>query len=161
MGSRSSSRSSSCSDKSDCNRSHRKNKHEKHGHDSHFRLGHHTSSPPPYSALHYPHSPGHNYMAIHSSESREQPIHPIPHGGSAHGPGGIPPQGRRFQTSTTAPFPGVEVTGPPPFSDVGGEPVFVGSCVFERSVHPCKLAPHLRPVCRVGYGGGEDAHEGR
>jgi len=103
-------------------------------------------------------------MTVHPTELRQQqqqPTHPIPHGGSAHGARGVPPQGRRFQTNTSAPFPGVDITGPPPFRDVGGEPVFVGSSVSPGSVHPCKLVPHLRPVCRVAYGGGELEHQGR
>ncbi|KAF8318417.1 hypothetical protein DL93DRAFT_2054570 [Clavulina sp. PMI_390] len=75
----------------------------------------------------------------------------------------VPPQGRRFQTRTTAEFPGVDIVGPPPFTDYGGEPIYVGSAIMEDppSVHPCKLAPHLENVCMVSYGGQELGHQGR
>lgn len=98
---------------------------------------------------------------------------PIPHGGplpvpsSSHdhnaATASVPPQGRRFQTRTTAPFPTPDVVGPPPFADLGGEPVYVGSAVFENpdSVHPCKLVPTIDPPCRVPYGGTEYGHHGR
>lgn len=32
---------------------------------------------------------------------------------------------------------------------------------MDGSVHPCKVAPHLTPVCRVPYGGEEHEHKGR
>lgn len=32
---------------------------------------------------------------------------------------------------------------------------------MEGSVHPCKIAPHLDPPCRVPYGGTEYSHVGR
>jgi len=40
-------------------------------------------------------------------------------------------------------------------------PVFVGSAIFDDSVHPCKIAPSVRPPCRVPYGGTEREHLGR
>jgi len=43
----------------------------------------------------------------------------------------------------------------------GKTPVFVGSAIFEDSVHPCKIVPSLRPPCRVAYGGTEREHHGR
>lgn len=110
---------------------------------------------------------------MHTGEEHEAvkerfPFFSIHHGGTSNTPpppgspqSAIPPQGRRFQTSTTAPFPGVDVIGPAPFADYGGEPVYVGSAVFADSVHPGKLVPTLDPVCRVPYGGGEHEHHGR
>jgi len=87
------------------------------------------------------------------------------HGGPSNGPivDGVtlPPQGRRFQTRTEVPFPPVSEVGPAPFADYGGSPVWVGSAIFEDSVHPCKLVPTLTPCCSVPYGGGEHAHHGR
>nr|GAT54849.1 predicted protein [Mycena chlorophos] len=54
------------------------------------------------------------------------------------------------------------------FHNLGGEPMFVGSAVFThddgriKSVHPCKIGPHLHPhVCSVAYGGEEISHRGR
>lgn len=40
-------------------------------------------------------------------------------------------------------------------------PVYVGSAIFEDSVHPCKIAPSVHPSCRVAYGGTEKDHHGR
>ena len=39
--------------------------------------------------------------------------------------------------------------------------VFVGSAIFEGSVHPCKIDFSLFPPCRVPWGGSEIAHYGR
>lgn len=79
------------------------------------------------------------------------------------GHSGAPPQGRRLQTETTTTFPSPDIVGVPPFRDVGGDPIYVGSAVFPNSsaVHPCKLAPALSPPCRVAYGGAEYEHSGR
>lgn len=108
----------------------------------------------------------------HDSSEANVPFFPIAYGGltPVTTPGGsrappavpaVPPQGRRYQTSTTAPFPSPSVVGPPPFADYGGEPVYVGSAIFPNSVHPGKLVPSLEPPCRVPYGGGEYEHHGR
>jgi len=43
----------------------------------------------------------------------------------------------------------------------GVSPVYVGSAIFEDSVHPCKIAPSVHPSCRVAYGGVERDHHGR
>ena len=50
--------------------------------------------------------------------------------------------------------------GPPAAYD-GDRPVFLGSALFERAVHPCKIIPAFTPPPRVGYGGGEVEHRGR
>ena len=89
------------------------------------------------------------------------PIHPIAAGGRGTNIGGVSPQGRRYQTDTHVEFPSIDITGPAPFRDWGGEGVWVGSAISDDGVHPCKLAPHLRPVARVPYGGTEHGHEGR
>ena len=43
----------------------------------------------------------------------------------------------------------------------GVSPVYVGSAIFKDSVHPCKIAPSVRPPCRVPYGSTEFEHNGR
>lgn len=43
----------------------------------------------------------------------------------------------------------------------GVSPVYVGSAIFDDSVHPCKIAPSVHPPCRVPYGGTEHDHHGR
>ncbi|KAF4613880.1 hypothetical protein D9613_007536 [Agrocybe pediades] len=73
-----------------------------------------------------------------------------------------PPSGYRIPLTTDAPFPGPEITLPPPFYDADGtSPVFIGSALMEGSVHPCKIGPHLRPFAVVPYGGSEFGHHGR
>ena len=95
----------------------------------------------------------------HTNDSH--PFHPPPYTPGGTLPSQIPPQGRRYQTKTQSPFPAPEIVGKPPFHDMGGEPIYVGSAIFPTSVHPCKLAPELSPVCRVPYGGNEFEHHGR
>lgn len=131
-------------------------------------------APPAYHAYHADHHASHMYIGEHDGAfafpyphpHARVPEIPIPHGGPAASVSGavggiIPPQGRRFQTRTEAPFPPVSEVGPAPFADYGGAPVWVGSAIFEDSVHPCKIVPTLEPCCRVPYGGGEYEHRGR
>ncbi|KAF8071983.1 hypothetical protein FPV67DRAFT_911055 [Lyophyllum atratum] len=73
-----------------------------------------------------------------------------------------PPSGYRVPLSTTSPFPDAVVAGQPPCYDADGvTPIFIGSALFENSVHPCKIGPHLQPFASVAYGGAEHAHHGR
>ncbi|EMD34059.1 hypothetical protein CERSUDRAFT_97985 [Gelatoporia subvermispora B] len=73
-----------------------------------------------------------------------------------------PPSGFRTPLTGNAPFPAAQQAGPPVCVDADGRsPVFVGSAIFEKSVHPCKIAPHLTPACRVSFGGKELEHHGR
>jgi hypothetical protein len=72
-----------------------------------------------------------------------------------------PPSGYRIPLTAEAPFPTADFAKPPPCKDADGSPVFIGSALLDKSVHPCKIAPHLRPSCRVPYGGGEFEHNGR
>ncbi|KII89935.1 hypothetical protein PLICRDRAFT_108636 [Plicaturopsis crispa FD-325 SS-3] len=74
-----------------------------------------------------------------------------------------PPSGYRIPLTTSGTFPPGHAAGIPPCVDADGHsPVFFGSALFERSVHPCKVAPHLAPTpCRVSYGGSETEHQGR
>jgi len=82
---------------------------------------------------------------------------PTPHAQAAP-----PPSGYRIPLTTDVAFPEAHVTGRPPFYDADGtSPVFIGSALMERSVHPCKIGPHLQPFAAVPYGGGEHGHRGR
>ncbi|KAJ7127030.1 hypothetical protein C8R44DRAFT_780224 [Mycena epipterygia] len=63
----------------------------------------------------------------------------------------------------------LERAGRAPFADLDQSPVYLGSAIFmhddgrtQKSVHPCKIGPHLYPSpCSVAYGGGEISHKGR
>lgn len=107
-----------------------------------------------------------------TTESRERGFHlpGFPHHGSQQPqsppPSGPPPRatpppsGYRVPLTATAAFP-VQQAGQPVTRDLDGSPVFIGSALLERSVHPCKIVPNLQPPCRVPYGGGEFEHQGR
>lgn len=76
----------------------------------------------------------------------------------------LPPSGYRIPLNSLSDsaFPTLVDTGEPPCRDADGIfPVFIGSAIFQRSVHPCKIAPHLSLPCHVPYGGTEVAHDGR
>ncbi|KAF9468113.1 hypothetical protein BDZ94DRAFT_1247216 [Collybia nuda] len=73
-----------------------------------------------------------------------------------------PPSGYRLPLSTTEVFADPYQTGQPPFWDADGtSPIFIGSALFETSVHPCKIGPHLQPFVSVAWGGSEHGHHGR
>ncbi|KAG6813908.1 hypothetical protein H0H92_005757 [Tricholoma furcatifolium] len=73
-----------------------------------------------------------------------------------------PPSGYRIPLTTSAPFPDATVTGQPVGFDLDGvSPVFIGSALFQDSVHPCKIGPHLQPFALVPYAGKEYGHHGR
>jgi hypothetical protein len=73
-----------------------------------------------------------------------------------------PPSGIRIPLHSNSTFPNLTYTKPPPCYDADGvSPVFIGSAIFERSVHPCKIVPHLPNPCRVPYGSAEVEHIGR
>ncbi|GAA5917914.1 hypothetical protein JCM5296_002098 [Sporobolomyces johnsonii] len=74
-----------------------------------------------------------------------------------------PPAGLRVPCLSTAPFPGLDLTGPAPFRDLDGSPVYVASALMgNSSVHPAKLVATAQgPRCMVSYGGAEKLHEGR
>lgn len=61
-----------------------------------------------------------------------------------------PPSGFRI------PLPSADLIGPPVH-----DKVFVGSAIFDNSVHPCKIDFSLFPPCRVSFGGSEVCHYGR
>jgi hypothetical protein len=72
-----------------------------------------------------------------------------------------PPSGFRFALSIGGPFPKESHLLGPPFRDLDGSPVYLGSAILERSVHPCKINPHHHHVCLFPYGGSEHGHHGR
>jgi len=73
-----------------------------------------------------------------------------------------PPSGFRVPLTTTGTFPDPHQLGQPPFYDADGtSPIYIGSALLERSVHPCKIGRHLQPFASVPYGGGEHGHHGR
>ena len=73
-----------------------------------------------------------------------------------------PPSGFRIPLSASTPFPPSTRAGHPPCTDLNPRfPVFIGSAILDRSVHPCKVAPHLSNPCRVPHGGAELEHTGR
>ncbi|KAI6038821.1 hypothetical protein EDC04DRAFT_1887402 [Pisolithus marmoratus] len=73
-----------------------------------------------------------------------------------------PLSGYRIALDASTPFPtSPKIMAPPCFDADNMSPVYVGSAIFENSVHPCKIAPRLTPACRVPYGGVELEHYGR
>jgi hypothetical protein len=69
-----------------------------------------------------------------------------------------PPSGYRIPLGPGQPFPQGLQAGPPPFRDLDGSPVFIGSALMTNpdSVHPCKIVPGFGAgAARVPYGGTE------
>ena len=67
-----------------------------------------------------------------------------------------PPSGFRIS------LPAADLIGPPVCKDADDKnPVYVGSAIFENSVHPCKIALSDYPPCRVAYGSTEVCHYGK
>jgi len=136
--------SSSSSSDSDSKKYHKDQKHH-HKEDDHDR-----------SLL--SHIPG---MPLGSSEQHLD--HP-----PAYTPPGKAPSGDRIALTFPGAFP-TNQAGPHPCIDADGSPVYIGSAIgsndprdpLHNAVHPCKIAPHLSPPCRVPYGGGEHEHMGR
>lgn len=84
---------------------------------------------------------------------------PPPYPTPTHRP---PPSGIRIPLQLNSAFPDLTYTKAPPCYDADGvSPVFIGSAIFQRSVHPCKIAPHLPFPCRVPHGFAEVEHKGR
>ncbi|KAH9945163.1 uncharacterized protein BXZ73DRAFT_38046 [Epithele typhae] len=84
------------------------------------------------------------------------PAPPPPYGAPAQQP---PASGFRVPLADTTPFPGAQAGQPVAYDEA--QPVFVGSAIFERAVHPCKIVPAFSPPPRVAYGGAEHEHRGR
>jgi hypothetical protein len=74
----------------------------------------------------------------------------------------VPPaSGFRIALTSGDTFPTAHHSKEPPCRDLDGSPVYLGSALFDGSVHPCKIAPHIPSPCRVPYGGREHEHHGR
>ncbi|TRM64693.1 hypothetical protein BD626DRAFT_489603 [Schizophyllum amplum] len=73
-----------------------------------------------------------------------------------------PSSGYRLPLATTQAFPAnAQQLGPPPCTDLDGSPIYIGSALFDNSVHPCKIGPHLQTYAAVAYAGAELLHSGR
>ncbi|KAJ3482931.1 hypothetical protein NLI96_g6647 [Meripilus lineatus] len=143
-----------------------------------------TFSSPPFAPTHQTDSPFSSFPSAtpHSPHNPFPPGPPSHHDGRefptpGHAPVGghsalpapspgqhaqAPPSGFRVPLTTGQAFPQSSQAGPPAAYDAdGSSPVFFGSAIMEGSVHPCKIAPHLDPPCRVPYGGTEYSHVGR
>ena len=91
-------------------------------------------------------------------------ISPVPVGASPPAaPGGQapPPSGFRVPLTDSTPFPAQQAGQPVAYDADGRTPVYIGSALFDKSVHPCKIVPSFNPPPRVGYGGREVEHRGR
>ncbi|KAJ7593047.1 hypothetical protein C8J56DRAFT_930199 [Mycena floridula] len=94
------------------------------------------------------------------------PMMPIiaPHQNLQHNSPGYtapPPSGYRIPLNTNTALPSQQQFGVAPCHEADGAAVYFGSALFEKSVHPCKITPHLSEHCLVPYGGGEHWHHGR
>lgn len=72
------------------------------------------------------------------------------------------PSGIRIPLQLNSAFPDLIHTKAPPCYDADGvSPVFIGSAIFQQSVHPCRIAPHLPVPWRVPYAYAEVEHKGQ
>ncbi|KAJ7284952.1 hypothetical protein C8J57DRAFT_1709266 [Mycena rebaudengoi] len=116
-------------------------------------------------------APSHAYGAPPTPQGFGTPSHDY----SAPPPGyqqaALPPSGYRIALNSQVAITkfDLERAGRAPFADLDGSPVYVGSAIFTKedgvtpkSIHPCKIGPHLYPSpVSVPYGGGETSHHGR
>ncbi|TBU58028.1 hypothetical protein BD310DRAFT_928141 [Dichomitus squalens] len=111
----------------------------------------------PHSQINMPSFPGGEHGAPHGiSPSRDL------HAGGAPPPyAPPPPSGFRVPLSDSQPFPQNRAGPPVAFDADGRTPVYIGSAIFERAVHPCKIVSTFNPPARVAWGGGELEHRGR
>ncbi|PBK81229.1 hypothetical protein ARMGADRAFT_813254 [Armillaria gallica] len=68
--------------------------------------------------------------------------------------------GFRIPLDLSTTFPAEDLTGTPPCYNTNGDPIYIGSAIFRRSVLPCKIEPHLPVPCLVPFHGCEIAHMG-
>ena len=85
------------------------------------------------------HHHGHN--STHSGSSVRVSGHSNP---SVSQSSGFSASGHRVPLQAGDRLPSLHETGPAPFLDADGGPVFIGSALFGRSVHPCKIVPNVR-----------------
>ncbi|TFK72897.1 hypothetical protein BDN72DRAFT_266644 [Pluteus cervinus] len=99
--------------------------------------------------------------AIHES-SRDHiggstPLAPPP----PYQPRAPPPSGYRIPLNYNSTFPSLKELGPPAcYEPDGVTPLYLGSALMDRSVHPCKIGAHLNGA-QVAYAGSETGHSGR
>ncbi|PIL35555.1 hypothetical protein GSI_02283 [Ganoderma sinense ZZ0214-1] len=180
--------SSSSSSSSDEEKKKKKDKHDKHGrghsafptpgHDFPHAAGVAHASPGPSFAS----PPSFPQVAGGHMPQVAMPLFPVTDHGAEHGfppsrdveshtgaapppytsaPGAPPASGFRIPLSDNMQFPSQQA-GPPVVVDADGRtPVFIGSALFERAVHPCKIIPTFQPPARVAWGGREHEHRGR
>lgn len=105
------------------------------------------------------HGAGHGFAPSRDVQGHAGTAPPPPPYTSA--PGAPPSSGFRIPLGDNMAFP-MQQAGPPVVVDADGRtPVFIGSALFERAVHPCKIIPTFQPPARVAWGGGEREHRGR
>ncbi|KAI0331881.1 hypothetical protein GY45DRAFT_1321683 [Cubamyces sp. BRFM 1775] len=181
--SRSSSSSSSSSSSDEEKKWKKKNKHGvAHGQPEHSSHGM-PSPPPPYDPASHPSMSGHagpgvampSFPMPGGHDMAHTTAIPLPVGHDARGispvpgasphaaPGGQapPPSGFRVPLTDSTPFPAQQAGQPVAYDADGRTAVYIGSALFEKSVHPCKIVPAFSPPPRVGYGGREVEHRGR
>ncbi|EKM58370.1 uncharacterized protein PHACADRAFT_57240, partial [Phanerochaete carnosa HHB-10118-sp] len=111
------------------------------------------------------HSPGFPDEKVHERGFTPGLPNSQHHAGASPAPalqhGSPPPSGFRVPLTSGAPFPSPQQAGSPVAYDIDHSPIFLGSALFEKSVHPCKIAAALNPPCRVPYAGTEFEHHGR
>ncbi|PBK81244.1 hypothetical protein ARMGADRAFT_948601 [Armillaria gallica] len=62
--------------------------------------------------------------------------------------------------SSSTPFPTEDLIGPPPCYNTNGDAIYIGSAIFRKSIHPCKIEPHLAVPCSVPFNNRSIAHTG-
>ena len=104
-------------------------------------------SPPPQYSFHPP---------------QQQPLRTVGDVGEVQPARVIPPSGYRIPLGPNVQFPALDQLGQPPVIDFDNLiPIFIGSAILPKSVHPCRIIPSLNPPCRVLFGGSEVEHHGR
>lgn len=102
----------------------------------------------------------HDQQPLPQDEELQSPSRPLPTSPSLPNDP-RPPSGHRILLRTDAQFPPARAYGPSLSIDSDGRPVYIGSALFDRAVHPCKIVPHLEPTpVHVPYGAGEHEHHG-
>ncbi|PBK68342.1 hypothetical protein ARMSODRAFT_860347, partial [Armillaria solidipes] len=71
--------------------------------------------------------------------------------------------GFRIPLGLSTTFPSEDLTGPAPWYDTNGDPIYIGSTIFRRSVIPCMIEPHhpVGPCISYPFHGHEIGHTER
>src|SRR5258706_15038711 len=102
---------------------------------------------PPHTTILFSHHHGHN--STHGTSSVRVSGHSNPSVAQVQS-SGFTPSGHRITLQAGDRIPSLHETGPAPFLDADGGPVFIGSASFGRSVHPCKIVPNVRSLEAFG-----------